>query len=284
MKALWIILACVVIGGAAALLLPSGGTSASSTSDTPAPTNPTPAKVAPAPQAPVAATVPTAPPAASQPPKVDASAPESGARKQPEYVTKALEAAAAKRAATKEPARTEPPPGGLTLGLDRKIANATIVPGALMKQPDGSILADGKYRIEGAGTREAPYRVAWDCLASAGKTYVPRLKQNDLPQRVAMLDGAWIRIDGYVAFPLMLQESAEVLVMLNQWDGCCIGVPPTPYDAIEAKLTEPMKPGKRHAFNFGTVTGRLKVDPLLVENWLVGLYQLEEATLTQSDM
>jgi len=32
------------------------------------------------------------------------------------------------------------------------------------------------------------------------------------------------------------------------------------------------------------VTGRLKVDPLLVENWLVGLYQLEEATLTQSDM
>ena len=153
-----------------------------------------------------------------------------------------------------------------------------------MKQPDGSILADGKYRIEGVGTREQPYRVAWDCLASAGKTYVPRLKQNDLPQRVAMLDGTWIRIDGYVAFPLMLQESAEVLVMLNQWDGCCIGVPPTPYDAIEAKLIEPMKPGKRHAFNFGTVTGRLKVDPLLVENWLVGLYQIEEATLTQSDM
>jgi hypothetical protein len=227
-----------------------------------------------------ASSTPPAPADTAKP--VDAAA--SAGNKPPEYVQKALEAAAAKRAASKEPARTAPPPGGLTLGLDRTIANAVVVPGSIMRQPDGSMLADGKYRIEGSGTREQPYRVGWDCLASAGKTYVPRLKQNELPQRVAMLDGAWIRIDGYVAFPLMLQESAEVLVMLNQWDGCCIGVPPTPYDAIEAKLTEPMKPGKRHAFNFGTVVGRLKVDPMLVENWLVGMYQLEEATLSQGDM
>lgn len=278
MKALWIILACIVFGGAAALLWPSRAAAPASTAVAPAPAAPPAAAAPPKPSAPA-----TTPPTAT-PPTPSAPASEGATKKQPEYVTNALEAAAAKRAATKEPARTEPAPGGLTLGLDRKIANATIVPGALMKQPDGSILADGKYRIEGAGTREQPYRVAWDCLASAGKTYVPRLKQNDLPQRVAMLDGTWIRIDGYVAFPLMLQESAEVLVMLNQWDGCCIGVPPTPYDAIEAKLIEPMKPSKRHAFNFGTVTGRLKVDPLLVENWLVGLYQIEEATLTQSDM
>ena len=153
-----------------------------------------------------------------------------------------------------------------------------------MRQPDGSILADGKFRIEGDGTREKPYRVSWECLASAGQTFQPRLKENAIPQRVAMLDGAWIRIDGYFAIPLMLQESAEILVMLNQWDGCCIGVPPTPYDALEAKLVEPIKANRRHAFNFGTVTGRLKVDPLLVENWLVGLYQLEEATLTQEGM
>ena len=130
---------------------------------------------------------------------------------------------------------------------------------------------------------EDPYRVTWECLTSASQTYIPRLQQNIIPQRVAMLDGKWIRIEGYMAFPLMLQESSEILAMLNQWDGCCIGVPPTPYDAIEVKLAVPVKPGRRHTYNFGTVTGKFKVDPYLVENWLVGLYQLESASL-QSDM
>jgi len=168
-------------------------------------------------------------------------------------------------------------------GLDRKLGNAVIVPGNILKQADGSILADNKYLITGAGTVENPYRVTWDCLTSASQTYIPRLQQNNIPQRVAMLDGKWIRIEGYMAFPLMLQESSEILAMLNQWDGCCIGVPPTPYDAIEVKLAVPVKPGRRHTYNFGTVTGKFKVDPYLVENWLVGLYQLESASL-QSDM
>ena len=39
-----------------------------------------------------------------------------------------------------------------------------------------------------------------------------------------------------------MAESADAsLMMLNQWDGCCIGVPPTPYDAIEVKLKEAAK-------------------------------------------
>ena len=64
--------------------------------------------------------------------------------------------------------------------------------------------------------------------------------------------------------------------MLNQWDGCCIGIPPTPYDAIEATLVEAMPAGQRHAINFGTITGRLSVSPYLVENWLVGMYLMDE--------
>ena len=174
-------------------------------------------------------------------------------------------------------------PDSLKDGLDRKLGNAVIVAGNILKQADGSILADNKYLISGAGTLEDPYRVTWECLTSASQTYIPRLQQNIIPQRVAMLDGKWIRIEGYMAFPLMLQESSEILAMLNQWDGCCIGVPPTPYDAIEVKLAVPVKPGRRHTYNFGTVTGKFKVDPYLVENWLVGLYQLESASL-QSDM
>jgi hypothetical protein len=82
----------------------------------------------------------------------------------------------------------------------------------------------------------------------------------------------------------MLQETREILCMLNQWDGCCIGVPPSPYDAIEVQLVEPIKPNRRHAFQFGTVTGRLRVDPMLVENWLVGLYRMEEAELKQEGL
>ena len=174
-------------------------------------------------------------------------------------------------------------PDSLKDGLDYKLGNAIIVPGNILRQADGSILADNKYLISGAGTMEDPYRVTWECLTSASQTYIPRLQQNIIPQRVAMLDGKWIRIEGYMAFPLMLQESSEILAMLNQWDGCCIGVPPTPYDAIEVKLAVPVKPGRRHTYNFGTVTGKFKVDPYLVENWLVGLYQLESASL-QSDM
>ena len=174
-------------------------------------------------------------------------------------------------------------PDSLKDGLDRKLGNAVIVAGNILKQADGSILADNKYLISGAGTMEDPYRVTWECLTSASQTYIPRLQQNIIPQRVAMLDGKWIRIEGYMAFPLMLQESSEILAMLNQWDGCCIGGPPTPYDAIEVKLAVPVKPGRRHTYNFGTVTGKFKVDPYLVENWLVGLYQLESASL-QSDM
>ena len=181
-------------------------------------------------------------------------------------------------------AHTKAIAGGLALGLDRTIPHATVVAGSIVRQPDGSLLADGVYRIEGDGTRASPYRVGWDCLASASSTFVPRLKENKIPQRISMLAGAWVRVEGYVAFPLMLQESSEVLAMLNQWDGCCIGVPPTPYDAIEVKLAAAVKPGRRHTFNFGHVTGRFRVDPLLIENWLVGLYQLEEATLEQSDL
>ncbi len=31
-------------------------------------------------------------------------------------------------------------------------------------------------------------------------------------------------------------EAKELMVMLNKWDGCCVGLPPTPFDSIEAAL------------------------------------------------
>ena len=191
-----------------------------------------------------------------------------------------------------EPAPAPAPPvvraaDAVNLGLDHPVKEAKVVAGNIVPRTDGKtgeklLYADGKYEIRGKGTEESPYRVSWECLASASETYVPRLQQRDIPQRIAMLDGKVVEVEGYLAFPLMVSETKELLVMLNQWDGCCIGVPPTPYDAIEVKLTEPAKRGGKHAsFNFGGVRGTLKVDPYLVENWLVGLYVMENAQMVE---
>ena len=184
-----------------------------------------------------------------------------------------------------EPARTarpviEVPEGApeLTLGIDREIPDATVEPGRLVKVDD-SIVADGQFRIQGAGTEADPYRVSWELLSSAADGYRPSLGERAMPQRIAALDGAWVELDGYVAFPLGGADTSELLVMLNQWDGCCIGIPPTPYDAIEVSLTDAVPPAERHAISFGSLKGRLVVSPYLVENWLVGLYLMDDATV-----
>ncbi|MBQ72954.1 MAG: hypothetical protein CMJ67_08635 [Planctomycetaceae bacterium] len=176
--------------------------------------------------------------------------------------------------------RIEVPEGAptLDLGLDREIPDATVTPGSLVQDGD-SIIADAEFRIRGSGTQEDPYLVSWELLSSAADGYRPSLGERSIPQRVAALDGQWVRIDGYVAFPLGGADTSELLVMLNQWDGCCIGIPPTPYDAIEVSLEKAIPPGQRHSINFGTLTGKLLVSPYLVENWLVGLYLMDDATV-----
>ena len=170
--------------------------------------------------------------------------------------------------------------GGLSeLGMDRTIPTATIARGDLVRRPDGSILADGKWPIGGDGSPERPYEITWDLLLSAKETYQPRLGEFVIPQRVALLDGAHVRISGYVAFPIVASEADECLLMLNQWDGCCIGVPPSPYDGIEAKLVRSQDNSRKHLFLYGTLTGVFRVDPFVQGKWLVGLYTMTNADL-----
>jgi hypothetical protein len=163
--------------------------------------------------------------------------------------------------------------------MDRKIATATVARGDLVRRPDGSILADGKWPIGGDGSPERPYEITWDLLLSAKETYQPRLGEFVIPQRVALLDGAYVRISGYVAFPIVASEADECLLMLNQWDGCCIGVPPSPYDGIEAKLVRSQDNSRKHLFLYGTLTGVFHVDPFVQGKWLVGLYTMTDADL-----
>ena len=160
-----------------------------------------------------------------------------------------------------------------------EIAQAQVIPSKFVRLADGSISIDDAWTITGEGSKETPYEITWEFLSSAQETYMPRLAEKKLPARIAFLSGKHVRISGYLAFPLIAPTESECLVMLNQWDGCCIGVPPTPYDAVEVKLGISMKGWKKHTLNFGAVSGVFKVEPYLVENWLVGLYMLEGATV-----
>lgn len=173
---------------------------------------------------------------------------------------------------------TARPEDGLSIGLDRTIPRATVTASHIERTASGVLRIEHAFDLIGNGTEESPYQLSWPLLQTAGATYRPNLNERLLPQHIALLDGAFIEIEGYVAFPLP-SDTSELIVMYNQWDGCCIGVPPTPFDAIEVKLTGPVAPGQRHTIKHGRVRGKLQVDPYLIENWLVGLYLMDDATV-----
>jgi hypothetical protein len=149
-------------------------------------------------------------------------------------------------------------------------------PPKIEEQPDGVKLIDGRYALKGDGSKEKPYEVTWEMLVSAQETYEPSAGKKKIPGRIMMLDGRYIKLTGYVAFPLAVSQPKELLSMLNQWDGCCIGVPPTPYDAVEVQLLDRVIGENRQA-TYGVVQGRLTVKPYVVGDWLVGLYLMTDA-------
>ncbi|MGE4196294.1 MAG: hypothetical protein AB7G11_04120, partial [Phycisphaerales bacterium] len=150
----------------------------------------------------------------------------------------------------------------------------------LDRKDDGTYLVDDRYTLRGDGSIDHPFEVSWDYLTSAEETYQPRLGKKTIPPRLSMLNDHYVKISGYVAFPIMASEPTEMLSMLNQWDGCCIGVPPTPYDAIEVKLNKPAE-GEDRLASYGSVKGKFRVDPYLVKDWLVSLYIMEEGEVAR---
>jgi hypothetical protein len=148
----------------------------------------------------------------------------------------------------------------------------------LITREDGTMVADGRYPIRGKGTLQEPFKITWEHLISAEEEYVPREGRSEIPKRIAMLHDKHVEITGYVAFPMLMDEADELLVMLNQWDGCCLGVPPTPYDAVEVRLKD-FVTGNARMTSYGTLKGIMKVEPHLVGEWLVGLYMMEDASM-----
>jgi len=147
-----------------------------------------------------------------------------------------------------------------------------------VRRADGAVLLDDRFVVRGSGTAEDPYRVTWELLASAQEVYKPRAGQKKLPRRVTFLHNKHVRITGFVAFPIASNNPRECLVMLNQWDGCCIGIPPTAFDAVEVRLKKAAT-GDQRLLEHGELQGKFKVDPFEDGGWLLSLYLLEDATL-----
>lgn len=151
--------------------------------------------------------------------------------------------------------------------------------------PDGGLViisaAGVRTTVPGAGTTESPYELDWRVLTSIQQTYAPDAGKTDLPEWAGALEGKRVRVTGHLLLPLVATGTSELLVMQNPWDGCCLGVPPTPYDAVEVRLNAPMNTAGGLA-NYGTIEGTISVDPYVVSGFLLGLYLMDDATVTQA--
>lgn len=158
------------------------------------------------------------------------------------------------------------------------IGGYKVLPANIENKPDGSMLADSKFLIRGDGSIEKPYEVTWELLTSVDAEFDPQAGKKQLPYRIAMLHDKYVKLGGFIAFPMNMQQPKELLLMLNQWDGCCIGVPPTPYDAIEVTLDKIVE-GEDRFSTTGGVVGKFQVKPYVVGDWLVGLYVMDRGSL-----
>lgn len=144
-------------------------------------------------------------------------------------------------------------------------------------RPDGSFrVIEADVWVQGAGTAAEPYVLSWDVLKTVEKSYDPRNGKETIPDWLNHLDGKVVQIEGNTLVPVVATTTRELLVMQNPWDGCCIGVPPTPYDAVEVALDHDVDFGNT-AVGFGSVLGTFYLDPYIVDGWVLGLYLIEDA-------
>lgn len=142
-----------------------------------------------------------------------------------------------------------------------------------------TVRIDGKYLVRGSGSESDPYQITWELLTSAARTVDVSKSLYEVPGRLADLRGAWIQISGYWAPPLQVFQTKEAMFMLNKWDGCCIGLPPTPFDSIEATFTKPFAVQGQHLYRYGTIKGRLEIEPFAAGMFLLGFYRLHDAVM-----
>ena len=143
---------------------------------------------------------------------------------------------------------------------------------------DRTVELDGRFRVAGNGSANDPYRISWELLTSSSAFIDPAQAATTPPPWVRLLDGTYIELSGYYSTALRVPVATNLLLTLNRWDGCCIGLPPTPFDAIDVTMRAPLPLEGAHLIRFGTFRGRLGVSVFEIGGFLLGLYRLEDAT------
>lgn len=131
----------------------------------------------------------------------------------------------------------------------------------------------------GAGTERQPFRVSWELLGQASGHVRGDGTFDAMPRTLELLGGTWIELSGYYAPAIIAPSTDELVLMLNRWDGCCIGLPPTPYDSALVKTRTPIDFSLQHQIRFGTLRGRLVLEPFALGGLVLGLYRIEDAEL-----
>lgn len=131
----------------------------------------------------------------------------------------------------------------------------------------------------GAGTERQPFRVSWELLGQASGHVRGDGTFDAMPRTLELLGGTWIELSGYYAPAIIAPSTDELVLMLNRWDGCCIGLPPTPYDSVLVKTRTPIDFSLQHQIRFGTLRGRLVLEPFALGGLVLGLYRIEDAEL-----
>jgi len=139
-------------------------------------------------------------------------------------------------------------------------------------------VTDAATDASGTGSERDPYRINWPLLMAAERGAAAD-GAITVPPAIARYDGTHVEISGYLAPPVAVEQTSELLVMRNRWDGCCIGTPPTAFDCVEVTLTKSVPVRGRHLIAYGTIRGRLRIEPFRVGRYLLGLYRIEEGSV-----
>jgi hypothetical protein len=98
-----------------------------------------------------------------------------------------------------------------------------------------------------------------------------------IPDAVQAYHGKWVTITGHVLLSWASEEITQFQLAKNPWDGCCMGVPPSYFNAVRVQ----MAPGKAFSNRFdrvGTLSGKFRAEIKKTENGYVdAIYWLDEA-------
>ncbi|MBE7466882.1 MAG: hypothetical protein HS116_25710 [Planctomycetes bacterium] len=148
----------------------------------------------------------------------------------------------------------------------------------ILRRPDGTLLLDDFYELRGSGTREDPYRVTWDLLVSALETAKPSDGALVFPARLELLKDMAVELRGYTVVAESSAARHEFILNRSVLDDCCLLPPTNIFEVVEVRSAQAglLMPG---IVNAVTVRGTLRIDPLIRQGQVAGVYVLEDAEL-----